>query len=171
VGPEEERIMKRALIVALVAGAGLVSGLAAADKKGGDKKGAAAAPAKPSCGQMMKETAALPRKFAEFMNALAEGANAHAAMLTGKDAASVAEAAAMKKVAADHKALADAATKTANDMEAMGTLAAVPNEPKPDAKAMEMMTRNNALEKEMANMMLKHAEDMEKKMAEMKSAK
>jgi hypothetical protein len=105
------------------------------------------------------------------MTAVSDGANGHAAMLTGKDAASVAVAAALKKVAADHKAMADAATKAASDMEAMGTLAPVANEAKPDAKAMEAMTKQIALEKEFANMVLKHAEESEKHMAEMKNAK
>ena len=162
--------MKRAVIVGLVVGAAFLAGHAfAGDKKGDKKGGAAAAPAMKSCGQMMKEAAALPTKFAELMTAIADGQNGHIAMLTGKDAASTAEAAALKKVAQDHRDLAAAAKKAAADMEAMGTLAPVPNEAKPDAKGIEGMTKQIALEKEMANMMLKHAEEGEKMMAAMKA--
>ncbi len=165
--------MNRALVAGVLALSmgGMASHALAGDKKAADKKGApAAAPAAPACGAMMKQMAALPNKFSELMTAIADGQAGHAAMLTGKDAASVAEAAAMKKVAQDHRDLSAAAKKAATDMEAMGTLAAVPNEPKPDAKGLEMMQKGATLEKEMAAMMVKHAEETEKMIAQMKAA-
>jgi hypothetical protein len=159
--------MKRALIVV---GVLLGMGALAVQAVAGEKKTTTAAPAKPSCGAMMKQLAALPAKFTELMTAVADGQAGHAAMLTGKDAASTAEAAALKKISQDHRDLATAAKKAQTDMEAAGSLAPVPNEPKPDAKALEQMQKTAALEKEMAAMMVKHAEDTEKMIAQMKGA-
>ena len=163
--------MKRALVAGVLAlGVGAFATQALAGDKKGDKKMAAAEPAKPSCGAMMKSLSALPNKFAELMTAIADGQAGHAAMLTGKDAASMAEAAAMKKISQDHRDIGAAAKKAAADMEAAGTLAAAPNEPKPDAKAIEGMQKGATLEREMAAMMVKHAEDTEKMIAQMKAA-
>ena len=46
----------------------------------------------------------------------------------------------------------------------------MPNEPKPDAKGMEHMLKTAALEKEVAAMMVKHAEETEKMVQQMKGA-
>jgi hypothetical protein len=159
--------MKRTIgVLAMVAVAGLfVARAQAGDKK--DKKGAAPAAKTENCGAMMKDTAKLPAKFAELMTAIADGQTAHANWVgMGKDAASQAEAAAIKKIAQDHRDLAAAAKKAAADMEAAATLTPAPHDPaKMDQKAMqEQMTKNLALEREMANMMLKHADESEKMM-------
>ncbi len=163
--------MNRAFVVGLVGVSMLAAGHAFAGDKKADKKGTttAAAPAMPACGPMMKSLAALPAKFAELMTAVADGQAAHAAMLTGKDAASVAEAATMKKLSQDHRDLAAAAKKASTDMDAAGSLAPVANEPKPDAKGIEHMQKSASLEKEFAAMMVKHAEDTEKMIAQMKA--
>jgi hypothetical protein len=126
-----------------------------------------------NCGAMMKQTAALPKKFAELMTAVTDGMTAHANWAAmNKDPKSQAEAAAMKKIADDHRALAAAATKAASDMEAAGTLQPAPHDrSKMDPKAMaDQMTKQIALEREMANMMLKHADEGEKMMKEMTAA-
>ena len=161
--------MNRALGMGLLAVFALVGAVANAGDKKADKK-AAAAPAGPSCGVMMKNLAPIPAKFAELMTAVAEGQTAHVAMLTGKDAATVAEAAEMKKIAQDHRDMGAAAKKASTEMESAGSLAQVPNEPKPDAKGMEHMLKTAALEKEVAAMMVKHAEETEKMVQQMKGA-
>ena|SRR5688572_11080530 len=126
-----------------------------------------------NCGAMMKSLVPLPTKFAELMTAVADGQTAHANWVgMSKDPKATAEATAVKKIADDHRALAAAAKKTAADMEAASTLQPVAHDKtKMDPKAMQdSMTKQIALEREMANMMLKHADESEKMMKEMHAA-
>lgn len=127
-----------------------------------------------NCGAMMKSLVPLPTKFAELMTAVADGFDAHAAWVAmGKDANAKAEADALKKISKDHRALAAAAKQAATNMEAAGKLApALHDTSKMDGKKMgEMIMKQATLEKEMAALMVKHAEDMEKMVAEMPKAK
>ncbi len=156
--------MKTLLMVGAVVLFGM-GGVASADKA---KKGSTVKTE--DCGAMMKQLSALPTKFAELMNNVAGGMAAHADWVgMNKDAASQAESAAMKKIAADHKELANQATKTAADMNA--ALAPAPHDmSKMDPKAAEGMAQGAKLEREMAALMIKHAEDTEKTLQSMKPA-
>jgi hypothetical protein len=161
--------MKRVVVMGLLVVSAMIGSQAlAGDKKSDKKAGGPPAAPQPSCGAMMKSLAPLPAKFSELMTAIADGQAGHAAMLTGKDAATVAEATELKKIMQDHRDMAAMAKKTATEMEAAGSLAPAPNEPKPDAKALDHMMKTVALEKEMAAMMVKDAEETEKRIEKMK---
>lgn len=127
-----------------------------------------------NCGAMMKSMVPLPTKFAELMTAVADGLDAHAAWMgMSKDANGKAEADTLKKISKDHRALAAAAKQAAADMDAAGKLAPTMHDmSKMDGKKMgDMMMKQAALEKEMAALMVKHAEDTEKMVANMPKAK
>jgi hypothetical protein len=159
--------MKRMMMVAVLVGG--VAALAVADKKG---KPAASNIKTEDCGAMMKANMVYPAKFAEFMTALADTMDAHVAWIgKSSDKNAQAEATAMKKVVADHRALAAAAKTCVTDMEAASKLAPAPHDmSKMDPKMMEMMMKTTALEKEMGAMMVKHAEESEKHMQEMQKS-
>ncbi len=128
---------------------------------------AAAAP-EMTCGQMMAAKAELPAKLAEMITAMNAGMEMHMKAL-GKDGK--AEKAGMMKLVKDHKAMIAAASKTSKDMAAMKDLKACKHDPKvmSDPKMMDGMTKQIALEKELASMMMKDAEAGEKMMADMKA--
>ncbi|MSP60732.1 MAG: hypothetical protein EXR72_10395 [Myxococcales bacterium] len=136
---------------------------------------AAGAPAAPAgiqtmnCAEMAKATLPLPAKFVELMTAVSEGMTAHAAWVgAGKDKASKDEAASFKKLAADQKAVAAATKKVVTDMEAATKLAPAPHDmTKADPKGGERALATAKLEREMAALMIKHAEDTEKMVAAM----
>ena len=168
--------MKKNLLVSvMVLGmSGFASAEAPAAAKPADKP-AAAAPAAPAgmptmnYAEMAKAALPLPTKFAELMTAVSEGMTAHGAWVgAGKDKASKDEAASFKKLAADHKALATAAKKAATDMEAATKLAPAPHDmTKADPKGGEHALATAKLEREMAALMIKHAEETEKMVAAM----
>jgi hypothetical protein len=164
--------MKRIQFVGLMAVATVVGfgGRALA----ADKPAAAAGSMKTeNCGAMMKSLVPLPTKFAELMQAVTDGMTAHANWIAqGKDPAAKAEAAAMKKIALDHQAVMNDVKKAAADMEAAGTLQPAPHDmSKMDPKQMgEMMMKQATLEREMAALMVKHADDTEKAVKEMSKA-
>ena len=118
------------------------------------------------CGAAMKAMIPLPTKFRELMTAVSGGLNMHAAWLgSSKDPGAKAEAKALKKLAMDHAAVAKEMTVIVADFEAIGKVGlAAHDTAKMDPKWGETMMRQVKLEKEMAALMLKHAEDTEKMM-------
>jgi len=139
-----------------------LGGYALAGDKGGMKT--------ENCGAMMKSLVPLPTKFAELMQAVTDGMTAHANWIgQGKDAAAKAEATAIKKIAADHQTMANDAKKAAADMEAASTLAPAPHDmSKMDPKQMaDSMMKQASLEREMAALMVKHADETEKAVKDM----
>ncbi len=159
--------MKRSVAVMVLAlGLGVIVTKATAGKPAK----AASTMKEENCGAMMKSLVPLPTKFAELMTAVADGMTAHANWIAGnKDPKAQTEATNIKKIAQDHRDMAAAAKKAAADMEAAGTMApAMHDMSKMDQKAMaDSMMKQAALEKEMANMMLKHAEETEKQVQAM----
>jgi 2-oxoglutarate dehydrogenase E2 component (dihydrolipoamide succinyltransferase) len=138
---------------------------AAAPAKPGAAAPAAAAPAGPSVGQMIASKAPLPTKMAEVMTAVADMLEAHAALVkAGKTKEGAKEAAGLKKVAADHRALAKLFTKTAANMGKATSWPAAP----PDMNAMASdpamtaaMQKMIATHKEMIALMQKEVAEME----------
>jgi hypothetical protein len=118
---------------------------------------------------MMRNLVPLPTKFSELMTSVAANMDAQAAALaTSKDKACKAEAASMKKLAKDHQTVAAQMKKIAADMEAAGKLTpGVHDMSKPDPKMGEMMMKQTALEREMAAMMVKNADETDKMLKEM----
>jgi hypothetical protein len=121
------------------------------------------------CGSMMKAVLPLPTKFAELMTVVAENMEGHATWVgASKDKAAKAEAASMKKIGKDHRDVANSLKKVIADMEAAGKLTAAPHDmSKMDPKMGEMAMKQVALERELAAMMTKHADETEKMMKEM----
>jgi hypothetical protein len=160
--------MKRVALVGVV-----IAGFAApvfADKPA-DKPAAEANPnmKMEDCGAMMKSVIPLPTKFAELMTAVADGMDGHAAWVgASKDKNAKAEAAAMKKLAKDHRDVAKQMAKIVADMEAGGKLGPAPHDmSKMDPKMAESGMKQIALEREMAALMTKHADETEKMMKDM----
>jgi hypothetical protein len=138
------------------------------------QKGKAAPKKEMSCGEMMAAKAALPKKLAELMAVAFEGLDAHVKLLAAAkgDAKAQAEAKALAKVAKGHKAMGDAATKVAADMEAMKELPSSPEVEKTAdmAKMMEGMQKQIALMKELGKMMTDEAKKGEQMMKAAKAA-
>jgi hypothetical protein len=121
------------------------------------------------CGAMMASVMPLPTKFSELMTAVADGMDGHAAWVgASKDKSAKAEAAAMKKLAKDHRAVAAQMKKIIADMEAASKLGTVPHDmSKADPKMGEGMSKQVTLEREMAALMIKHADETDKMLKEM----
>jgi hypothetical protein len=121
--------------------------------------------AAPSCGQMIASKAVLPAKMAELMTAVAETMDAHAAlMIAGKTKEGAKEAKGLKKIAADHRALAKAMAKAQASMEAAAKWPNAPHDMATmmgDAKLMASMQKMLAAEKEMVALMQKDLAEME----------
>ena len=89
----------------------------------------ASAYAEKTCGQMIAEKAVLPAKMAEVMQAVTDMMDAHAKyMLTNKDKDSKKEAAALQKLAKEHKALSASFKKTADGMKKLADLPGAPHD-------------------------------------------
>lgn len=116
------------------------------------------------CGEMMKSIIPLPTKFGELMTAVAEGLNGHAAwMAASKDKSAKKEAAILKKLAKKHAGVATLMKKIVADMEEGTKVGPVPHDmAKADPKGPEGMLKQATLEREMAALMIKHAEETEK---------
>ena len=123
------------------------------------------------CGAMMKSLIPLPTKFGELMTSAANGLEGHVAWVSSsKDPAAIAEAAALKTVVQDHREVAALMKKIVTDLETASKIAPAPHDmSKADPKGPEMMMKQAAQEKEMAALMLKHAEDTEKMVQAMKA--
>ena len=121
------------------------------------------------CPATMRDLVPLPTKFGELMTAVAEGMNTHAAWVgASKDKAAKAEASAMKKLAKDHLAVAAQMKKIVADLEAGGKLTPAPHDlTKADPKMGEEYAKEAALEREMAALMIKHADETDKILKEM----
>ncbi len=122
-----------------------------------------------NCGEMMKGLIPLPTKFEELMTAVSEGMSNHAAwMKKSTDKNAKTEAKMLTTLAQDHMAVAHQMKKIIKDMETASTMAPAPHDmSKADPKSNEMMLKQAKLEREMAALMLKHADDTEKMVADM----
>lgn len=127
--------------------------------------------AEKTCGQVLKEKSALPTKFHEFMTALSDMFDGHAQWMEAtKTKEGKAEAKALHKIAKMHRDLGATAKKIATEMASHEDLAAVAHDPKTmDPKLGEIIAKSAALQKEMANMMLKDVAETEQMMAAMKA--
>lgn len=161
--------MKKLLGVACVVAVLGVTAAVAGDKKmeKAPAKGAAAAAADKTCGQMMSEKAVLPAKMAELVTAVATMADAHANfMLTSepKSKEAAAEAEGMKKLAQMHRDSAVAFTKIAESLKAAAAWPAAPHDMKKmmaDPKIQESMKLMLSTHKEMAALLQKEVAMME----------
>jgi hypothetical protein len=152
--------MKRILVVALC----LVSGLAFAE----DKAAPGAGPEGMDCAKMMNSHAVYPAKMAEFMTAMADGLEAHAKWIGTTDKATKGEHDFLIKLAKEHRQFATEFKKTSTEMASVKSFGTVKHDmAKMDAKAGELMGKRIALEREMASMMQKDADESEKMMQAM----
>lgn len=129
--------------------------------------------AEKTCGQWMSEKAELPSKMGELMGAVAEGTEAHAKWVgTSKDKAARAESAMMMKMAKDQRTMATMSTKMAEQMMKAKDMASVPHDmSKMDPKVTEIMTRMAKLDREMAALLMKDAEQIEARLTQMSQMK
>lgn len=153
----------------------LVFGLATAASAADKAPAAKAAPAADAnikmedCAAMVRGLIPLPTKFGELMTTVADGMDGHAAWVgASKDKAAKAEAASMKKLGKDHRDVATLMKKIVADMEAGGKLSPAPHDmSKADPKMGEGMMKQAALEREMAALMIKNADETDKMLKEM----
>src|SRR5215831_3810864 len=130
---------------------------------------AAAEPGKMECGKMIAEKAVFPAKLAELHTVIAENMDAHIKwMSANKDKESKAEVAGMKKLVKPVRDIAAAMKKQAGEMEKARDWPMAPHDMKTfPASAHEGMTKQIALEKELAAMFTKDVAEMEKMMKQM----
>ena len=123
-----------------------------------------------TCGQMMASKAVMPQKMSELLTNVADNLEAHAKWVGTKDKAAKAENDQLIKVAKEHRAIAASMKKTAETMQKGKDLAQAPHDMKTmDPKMAEGMTRQIALEREMASLLQKDADDAEKHLSSMKT--
>jgi hypothetical protein len=113
---------------------------------------------KADCGKVLREKSAMMMKAAEFMTSMADTMDAHVASL-GKTKEAKMEATAIKKHAKAHRDIAKVMTKEADMMAKENTPAAEHGQP--DQKWTDLMTKTNTLQKELATMMNRDAEQMD----------
>lgn len=125
-----------------------------------------------NCGEKVKSMIPLPTKFEELMTAVSDNFSAHAeTMSKSTDKGAREEAKAFRKLANEHRAVANQMKKIIKSMEAAGKLSAVPHDmSKPDPKSGDAMLNQAKLEREMAALMIKNADETEKQVATMKGA-
>jgi Skp family chaperone for outer membrane proteins len=136
-----------------------------------DKPAAAADPnvKMEDCGAYMQTLIPLPTKFAELMSAVADGMDAHVAWVSAsKDKSAKAEAGLMKKLAKDHRDLASGAKKVITRLEEGKKLGPAPHDmTKMDPKMGELAMKQASFERELAALLIKHADETEKMMKAM----
>ncbi|HLG19662.1 MAG TPA: hypothetical protein VI895_07600 [Bdellovibrionota bacterium] len=122
-----------------------------------------------NCGEMIQSLIPLPTKFEELMTAVADGFEMHANwMATSTDKNAKAEGSHLKKLAADHRKVANQMSRIINDMEKSAKMKPAPHDMSTaDPKAGEVMMKRAKLEREMAALMIQDAEKTEKMIATM----
>jgi hypothetical protein len=129
-----------------------------------------------TCGQQMRERAALPAKVSELLTANADNFQDHAKWVakSGHDKASKAEVAALEKLVTHERKLAVMFASLASEMIGMGDLAGAahdPNHMDRDA-ATAIWQRQATLDREVAAMLVKEASELDDMIAaNKKSAK
>ena len=122
---------------------------------------------KMSCGQMMEAKSALPAKMSEMLTSVADGLEMHAKWASSTKPGK-AEHDTLMKLSKDHRQMAASMKKTSEEMVKAKTLASVQHDmTKMDPKMGEVMGKQIALEREMASMMMKDADESEKMMQAM----
>ncbi len=124
---------------------------------------AAAMPEHMTCGQMMAAESAMPAKMNELMTAIADGMEMHAKWSGTANKVAKGEHDAMMKIAKDHRQMGAMMKSTSEEMMKQKNLASAPHDMKAmDPKMGETMTKQVTLEREMATMMMKDADETEK---------
>jgi len=122
-----------------------------------------------TCGEEMAASAEVPRRWMELMNHVATNMEWHAKWVGVGSSTAQAEHDALLRVAKEYRAMAAAAGGAALAMAAMKNLAPAMHDPsKVDraAQARWMRTKIHR-QREFADMLLRHAEDSEKALAEL----
>ena len=113
-----------------------------------------------SCGAELAESAVIPEKLAALMEHVAKNMVAHAEWVGTGGEASRAEHRALLDVAAGYRAIASAASQAAATMRALVNLEPAPHDPSRWDRAAfaAWMQQKIALQTELAQMLLAHAE-------------
>lgn len=124
-----------------------------------------------TCGQWAASKAPLPAKLGELMTAIADNLEFHAKWTGTKDKAAKAEHDMLMKMAKDHRAIGKMSTDISNGMTKAKDMAQATHDPKTmdGAKMAEMQLKQIKLQREMAQMMMKDADEAEKMLSSMKA--
>ncbi|MGQ0506009.1 MAG: hypothetical protein ACT4TC_11905 [Myxococcaceae bacterium] len=142
----------------------------AADKGGSMAK--AAPKDEITCGQWMASKAPLPAKLGELMASIADNMDSHAKWTSAsKDKNAKKEVEIVSKVAKTHRDLGTNYTRLSEEMTKHKDLPAVQHDPKAMdmAKMTEGMTKQIKLQREMAQMIIKDADEAEAHLNQMKA--
>lgn len=126
----------------------------------------------PTCGQEMAASAEIPRRWQALMNHVALNMELHAAAVGSGSAANRDESAAMLVVAREYRSMADAAARAASAMTAMADLAPASHDPSGiDLPSLARWMRLKvAMQRELAALLIRHAEESEAALTQMERA-
>jgi len=129
----------------------------------------ARAAAEQPCGQEMAASAVVPLKWQELMTHVASNMEWHATWVGVDSTAAKREHDALLRVANAYRAMASAAARAATEMAAMKGLESAPHDPgKLDrAEQASWMRTKIKIQREFAGLLIRHAEDSDKALAEM----
>jgi hypothetical protein len=122
----------------------------------------------PTCGQELAASAVVPEKIGELMRHVAQNLRAHAAWVGDETPAAEAEQTAMSSVADCYQGIADAAARAAVTMLGCSSLGPAPHDPmRFDRPAFALWMREKIrLQRELAALLVHHAEMSERGLAE-----
>lgn len=122
-----------------------------------------------TCGQDVAASAEIPELWQALMNHVATNLEAHAVWVGVDSIAAKREHDALRRVAGEYRAMAEAAGRAAAAMKAMRDMAAAPHEPsKLDPARQERRMREKiAMQRELARLLLRHAADSDAAMDEL----
>lgn len=127
------------------------------------------AAAEQSCGQEMAQSAEVPRGWHALMDHVAGNMEWHARWVGVGSLAAQREHDALLRVAAEYRAMASAAARAETAMVAMKSLPPAPHDPSKMDRAGQAhwMRAKIKMQREFASMLLRHAQESEKALAEL----
>lgn len=117
-----------------------------------------------SCGAELAQSAVVPELIGALMLHVTQNLEAHAQWVGASSEAARLEHAALREVAADYRAIAEAATRAVQHMRAAAGLASPPHDPATWDRAafVSWMQRKIELQRALAEMLLDHASRSER---------
>jgi hypothetical protein len=113
----------------------------------------------PTCGSELAQSAVVPELIGELLLHVTQNLEAHAQWVGASSEAARQEQAALRQVAADYRAVAEAAARAVQHMRAAAGLASPPHDPGSWDRAafVRWMQRKIQLQRALAGLLLEHA--------------
>jgi len=126
----------------------------------------------PTCGQELAASAEVPERWQELMNHVATNMEWHAGWVGSASIPAKREHDGLLRVAGEYRAMATAAGRAATSMKALHDLSVAPHDPSKIARAAQAhwMRAKIRMQREFAALLLRHADESEKALAQMEAS-